>query len=65
MLSKDYTTELLGLKDVIVKNMEETEDFIKLSIELECKPRTCPYCGKHLLDKNAFFGFVKETFMLL
>ena len=46
MLSKDYTTELLGLKDVIVKNMEETEDFIKLSIELERKPHTCPCCGK-------------------
>ena len=46
MLSKDYTTELLGLKDVIVKNMEETEDFIKVSIELERKPHTCPCCGK-------------------
>ena len=46
MLSKDYTTELLGLKDVIVKNMEETEDFIKVSIELERKSHTCPYCGQ-------------------
>ena len=66
MLSRDYTTELLGLKDVIVKNMEETEDFIKLSIKdlpmrkkilfLQLRKRRyhCPHCGKNFPEENTF-----------
>ena len=43
---KDNTTTLLGLKDVIVKNVEETADAIHVEIELPRHPHKCPCCGK-------------------
>ena len=43
---KDNTTTLLGLKDVIVKNVEETPDSIHIEIELPRHPHKCPCCGK-------------------
>lgn len=43
---KDNTTTLLGLKDVIVKNVEETSESIHIEIELPRHPHKCPCCGK-------------------
>lgn len=43
---KDNTTTLLGLKDVIVKNVEETAESIHIEIELSRHPHKCPCCGK-------------------
>lgn len=46
MLSNNYTKILLGLQDVIVKNMEEKSEKIEISIEMERHECTCPKCEK-------------------
>lgn len=47
---KDYTTKLLGLEDVIVKNVWEDEVSRHIEIELPRKEHRCPCCGE-LTDK--------------
>lgn len=42
---KDNTTTLLGLKDVIVKKVEECSDSIHIELELPRRPHRCPCCG--------------------
>ena len=42
---EDNITKLLGLKDVIVKNVEDKENCIYISIELLRKEHKCPRCG--------------------
>ena len=42
---KDNTTNLLGLKDVIVKKVEESNEVIHVEMELPRQPHQCPCCG--------------------
>lgn len=42
---KNNTTELLGLKDVIIKSIENNEKEIHIHIELPRKEHVCPCCG--------------------
>lgn len=45
MLYTNITGKLLGLQDVIVKNVEETVDSKYIHIELPRKVHSCPCCG--------------------
>lgn len=45
MLSQDYTTELLNLKDVNVTNVENSSEALHIYLELPRKAHTCPACG--------------------
>ncbi|MEG2928998.1 MAG: transposase family protein, partial [Oscillospiraceae bacterium] len=45
MLCTDFTTKLLGIKDVIVKKVEENEKSIEIHIEMPLKEQICPCCG--------------------
>lgn len=42
---KDNISKLLGLEDVIVKNVEENEKELEIEIELPRKAHKCPCCG--------------------
>ena len=44
MSGKEYTTELLKLKDAQIERMEETEEEIILQISLKRKMHNCPRC---------------------
>lgn len=44
---KDNITKLLGLEDVIVKNVEENEREFEIYIELPRKTHECPCCGRN------------------
>ena len=44
MSGKEYTTELLKLKDAQIERMEETEEEIILQISLTRKAHICPRC---------------------
>jgi len=41
----DFTSKLLGIKDVIVKDIIEFNTEIHISFTLKRRPHTCPYCG--------------------
>ncbi len=43
---KDNTTKLLGLEEVIVKNIREDEESKHIEIELPRKEHICPSCGE-------------------
>jgi transposase len=45
MSQENIIKELIGLQDVIVKDLEQNEKEIVLYIELERKIHTCPCCG--------------------
>jgi len=45
MLSIDFTKELIGLKDIIVKNVIRRNKVTEIEIELERKVQHCPCCG--------------------
>ena len=70
---KDNTTTLLGLKDVIVKNVEETAESIHIEIELPRHPHKCPCCGnttdrihdyrKQIVKDSSAFG--KQVYLHL
>lgn len=46
MLSTNYTEILLGLQDVIIDKIEQSEDMTKIYIHLPVKPHTCKCCGE-------------------
>ena len=46
MLDYDYTTKLLGIKDVIVKNMKENGNTLEITLEMPRKTHKCPCCQK-------------------
>lgn len=46
MLTTNYTAELLGLQDVIVTKIEQTDEYQKIYIEVPRCPAACPCCGK-------------------
>lgn len=45
MSTKDYTTMLLDMEDIILKNIEEDDQEITIEFELQQKEHTCPTCG--------------------
>ena len=45
MLSIDFTKELIGLKDIIVKNVVRRNRITEIEIEVERKAQRCPCCG--------------------
>jgi transposase len=45
MLYKDYTKELLGLEDIIVKSVVRKNGECLIGAEMELKPHKCPRCG--------------------
>ena len=50
MLYDNNTAKILGLKDVIVKNVESDEKDVHISLELPRKDHICPVCG-HTTEK--------------
>jgi transposase len=45
MLNNDYTTKLLNLEDVIIKNVENISAQVHIYIELPRRKHSCPNCG--------------------
>ena len=45
MLTKDYTSKLLNLEDVIITNVENIADQLHIHIELPRRKHVCPCCG--------------------
>ena len=45
MLMADYTAELLNLEDVIITNVENISDQLRIYIELPRTKHVCPVCG--------------------
>ena len=45
MLYTYFTEKLLGLEEVIVKNIEQNENFTNIFIEMNLKEHCCPSCG--------------------
>ena len=45
MLTKDYTSKLLNLEDVIITNVENIADQLHIHIELPRREHVCPCCG--------------------
>ncbi|NLU52082.1 MAG: ISL3 family transposase [Clostridiaceae bacterium] len=73
MLYKDYTRELLGLKDVIVTNVDQNDNEIIIHIQIQKMPHNCPRCNsptnkvhdyrEQKIKDIAFCG--KKTYLLL
>ena len=45
MLYFYFTEKLIGLQGVLIKNVENNDDFITISLEMKRKPHKCPCCG--------------------
>jgi transposase len=45
LYKNNYIEKLLGIKGVILRNIEENNTSITISIELEVKDHICPCCG--------------------
>ena len=45
MLYENYTEELLGLKDVIITNIKQSDQLCTIHIQIPRKSHTCPNCG--------------------
>ena len=45
MLNQNYTTELLGLEDVIITKVENISEEVHIYLELPRKKHICPACG--------------------
>ena len=45
LYNNNYIEKLTGIKGVILKNIEEDNTSITLSIKLEVKDHICPCCG--------------------
>ena len=43
---KDNAAKLLGLEDVIIKNVYENEDGFNIELEIPRRTHVCPCCGK-------------------
>ncbi len=50
MLYKHFTEKLIGLQDIEIEKIEETDNSIHLFCHLKLKPHKCPCCGE-LTDK--------------
>lgn len=47
MLYNNYTEILIGLQDIIVKNIAKNEENIFIDIEMKKKSHICPCCGEY------------------
>ncbi len=47
MLNNDYTEKLIGLKDVILDNVEEIGDTRHIYLHMPQRINVCPRCGCH------------------
>ena len=47
MLSKHYTEKLLGLKDVILQNVEESDGKLLIYVKMHKRIHKCPRCHTH------------------
>ena len=73
MLYNHYTEKLIGLQDIIVKNITKNEENIFITIELIKKPHICPNCGKltsyvhdyRMQQIHDIPSFGKNVFLLL
>ena len=45
MLNQDYTAKVLNLEDVIITNVENTSEELRIYLELPRKEHICPACG--------------------
>lgn len=50
MLYNYSTSNLTGLQDLIIKNVDTLGDLLLINAEIERKPHQCPHCGK-ITDK--------------
>ena len=46
MLYSYSTEKLIGLQGVLIKNIENNENFISISLEMKRKPHKCPCCNE-------------------
>ena len=46
MLYSHITKNLIGLQDVILKNVEQDEKYIYIYVQMPRKEHICPCCGK-------------------
>lgn len=46
MLYSYFTEKLIGLQGVLIKNIENNENFISISLEMKRKPHKCPCCNE-------------------
>ena len=46
MLNLYYTEKVLGLQEVMVKNIQENENSFEIEVEQERKECKCPCCGQ-------------------
>ena len=45
MLYSYFTEKLTGLQGVLIKNVENNDDFITISLEMKLTRHKCPFCG--------------------
>lgn len=73
MLNKNYTRQLLGLEDVLVKNIDDQEETIHIYIQMEKRIHRCPGCNNptskvhdyHLQQVKDIPTFGKQTVLHL
>jgi len=79
MLYNNYTEELIGIKDVIVTNVINSDTEIYIDIEFPCKNHNCPSCNNttkyihdyriqiikevSILAKNTYYRFRKRRYV--
>ena len=49
MLYKHFTEKILGLQDILIENIKNTDNTIHVYCKLERKLHKCPCCG-HFTD---------------
>lgn len=75
----NYTEKLLGIKGVILKNIEENNDSITITFKLSAKEHICPCCGfstnkihdyriqvikeAPIFGKHAYFEYFKRRYV--
>lgn len=75
----NYTEKLLGIKGVILKNIEENNDSITITFKLSVKEYICPCCGSRtkkihdyraqvvkeapIFGKHAYFKYIKRRYV--
>lgn len=74
MLYTDFTQEMLGLQDVIVSKVENTEKELVIYAELKRKEHDCIRCGNAGVQQRSgmayrftgsYIGFTKQLFSIL
>lgn len=45
-MHSNCTRKLLGLEDILIKNVIQADSFVRIYIETKPSTQTCPHCGK-------------------